>query len=100
MTHGSEVIDLTYSNRHENDLYNLASGLGWEVTKRGWPDFICWDGDNMILVEVKPPGHLLNQSQWRVMLALSRLGAKCFVYSGGALKPFDPDLPPDFYLGE
>ena len=31
-----------------------ASAEGWEVTKRGWPDFFCRKGDRVMCVEVKP----------------------------------------------
>lgn len=27
---------------------------GWFVTKRGWPDFILWREDELLVVEVKP----------------------------------------------
>lgn len=88
-----------YSNKVENEFFELAKELGWRPTKKGWPDFVCYDdaSGGVIFVEVKPPGHLLRKSQWTLMFALARLGAKCFVYSGHELRPFDPELPPDYY---
>jgi hypothetical protein len=38
----------------ENEFFKRAKKLGWEVTKRGFPDFICRRGEEFMLVEVKP----------------------------------------------
>jgi len=85
----------TYPNVHEQRFAELARSLGWRVTKRGWPDFACYDpdSDGVIFVEVKPPGQGLRGAQWLVMRALARLGAKCFTSDGTTLKPFDPEVP-------
>lgn len=52
---------------------------GWEVTKRGWPDFICWRNGKIVCVEVKPdPAHHLKRTQRRIMEALIAVDIPCF----------------------
>lgn len=40
-------------NRAEAQFAQWATGEGWQVTKRGWPDFICRRGSERMAVEVK-----------------------------------------------
>jgi hypothetical protein len=48
---------------------------GWQVTKRGWPDFFCLDEQGrMVAVEVKGPGDRVSRYQARCMEALARHG--------------------------
>lgn len=42
-----------YSNRAETEFAVWAHAQGWAVTKRGWPDFICRRGSEIMCVEVK-----------------------------------------------
>lgn len=58
-----------------------AANQGWSVTKRGWPDYLCWKGDEVIFVEVKPDGGVLSQYQVLVMEKLSSLGLKCYKWT-------------------
>ena len=83
----------TWPNKYEQAFAEKARDLGWDITKRGWPDFICYSGDEGIAVEVKPPGQQLRREQWLCMRLLSRFGIKCFVSDGEVLIPFDPELP-------
>jgi hypothetical protein len=84
----------TWPNKYEQAFADMARSLGWDITKRGWPDFICYaPNGEVIVVEVKPPGQDLKKTQWLCMRFLSRLGLKCFVSDGEVLIPFDPDLP-------
>lgn len=85
----------TTGNPTEDLFSALALRKGWEATKRGWPDFVCFlpDGE-MIVVEVKPrkkDGSLkwLKVSQVRVMEKLTAAGIRCFVSDGKVLEPFD-----------
>lgn len=69
-------------NPAERQLFQELTSQGWEVTKRGWPDFACFKGDNLALIEVKPnKSHRLKKSQQRLMTALANLGVKCFLWS-------------------
>lgn len=80
-----------YPNKHEDAFASMAHVLGWEVSKRGWPDFICWDGDEAIFVEVKPKGRWLRESQHRLLHFFASKGIPCFVSDGYTMIPFDPD---------
>ena len=69
-------------NPAERQLYQELISQGWEVTKRGWPDFACFKGDSLALIEVKPDKwHRLKKRQQRLMTALANLGVKCFLWS-------------------
>lgn len=42
-------------NSAERVFQDKAKAKGWRVTKRGWPDFLCWNEDgDVFVVEVKP----------------------------------------------
>jgi len=71
-----------YKNYLENEFAKKAKQLKWEVTKRGYPDFICYkpNGD-VVLVEVKPTNHRLKKSQYKLMNALKKYGIKCYRWS-------------------
>lgn len=57
-------------------------GNGWGVSKRGWPDFICYRGDEVVCVEVKPD-HIteLRGPQAKVISILQAHGLKCYRWS-------------------
>ena len=66
-------------NRAELDFIREATNNGWEVTKRGWPDFSCFKGRKLILVEVKKARtQHLKREQYRLMQALAKIGVSCF----------------------
>jgi hypothetical protein len=53
---------------------------GWQVTKRGWPDFFCVDTQGrVVVVEVKGPSDRLTWYQATILEALQRAGMPCFV---------------------
>ena len=45
------------TNKTEEKFAVRAVAKGWSVTKRGWPDYLCWSGDEVMCVEVKPESH-------------------------------------------
>lgn len=66
-------------NLAERQLFKELTLQGWEVTKRGWPDFVCYKDGHLALVEVKPSRHKrLKKQQLRLMLALAEVGVRCF----------------------
>ena len=82
------VIMKTVRKRNRNPseamFMEIAKARGWEVTRRGYPDFICYTktGD-IILVEVKPRKTCpLKASQSRFMATISkRYGVKCYKWT-------------------
>jgi|GEM_PF-4949611 len=88
-------------NSAEAKLYDEMAGAGWEITKRGWPDFFCIrekDGQTEVcVVEVKPhSGAGLKNSQAVVMQTLAAYGVPCFMYSpdGGLRRIMPGEKPP------
>lgn len=70
-------------------LFDLATERGWDVAKRGWPDFFLQRRDEIIAVEVK--GHKdepLKVDQERIFEFLTNHGVRCYKWS--------PDVAPDF----
>jgi len=66
-------------NDAERAFEEMLTAEGWEVTKRGWPDFTCFRDDELILVEVKTDkNHHLLRSQYRLMKALTERGVTCY----------------------
>ena len=45
------------TNKTEEIFAVRTVAKGWSVTKRGWPDYLCWRGDEVMCVEVKPESH-------------------------------------------
>ena len=69
------------TNKTEEKFAVKAVAKGWSVTKRGWPDYLCWSGDEVMCVEVKPEGQDLSPYQKLVMQKLTGLGLKCYRWS-------------------
>jgi hypothetical protein len=40
-------------NKAEAEFIRKATAFGWDVNRRGWPDYWCVKGDQLILVEIK-----------------------------------------------
>lgn len=95
-----------YTNEHERRAAELARARGWRVTKRGWPDFMCFGPKGeVIALEVKPANrgsrnriarlksrlNRLKREQAACMAALHALGLKCYVTDGLRFEPFDPE---------
>lgn len=83
-------------NEHERALDELAERNGWRATKRGWPDFLCFNRSTgeIIAVEVKPripSGRMkaLRADQAACMDFLKSKGIRCFVSDGSTLEPYD-----------
>jgi Holliday junction resolvase len=69
----------TYKNKAEQAFAVAAMENGWMVTKSGYPDFICYKGNDIILVEVKPSQRArLKISQQKFMNSMSKFGVKCY----------------------
>lgn len=85
-------------NEAEAEFAAVAGENGWEVTKRGWPDFFCSRGGKIMAVEVKPnEGRALRSSQQHVMEALAAAGIDCYRWSpdGGFVRIDPPGETPD-----
>ncbi len=67
-------------NKSERACFKALASAGWQLTKRGWPDFLCIHPDKGIMaVEVKPTfTHPLKKSQQTIMRELSKYGVPCF----------------------
>ena len=83
-------------NEPENLFDKMASAKGWNPTKRGWPDFLCWDDDGPFCVEVKPQfkgGYgqkQLRKEQAATMRFLEAAGIRCYISDGVNMDRFDP----------
>lgn len=77
------------SNAAEDAFAIWAAEHGWVVTKRGWPDFLCFRSDEIMAVEVKW-SDTLSRFQERACLMLAAHGIPTFVWSPpGPLEPFE-----------
>lgn len=71
-----------YRNKAEQAFVEWAGG-DWDITKRGYPDFICQgkNGD-LMLVEVKKTASTdLKSSQKKVFRILAEHGIPCYKWS-------------------
>jgi Holliday junction resolvase len=84
-----------YKNNAERAFVEKAKSEGWNISKRGWPDFFCEKDGRFMCVEVKPQRadgrealkfHQIKRMEW-----LQFLGAECFVGIEGDLIPFKPE---------
>jgi hypothetical protein len=84
-----------YRNDAEQAFAQLARRNGWRVSKRGWPDFLCFGPKGQIIaVEVKPrtaDGRLktITSEQRECLSFLASHGIKCFLSDGDRLERFD-----------
>ena len=71
-----------FKNKAEQSFAEDAQKRGWEVTKRGWPDFLCFKDGRFVAVEVKKTRNsVLRMSQIRVMEALCMAGIRCYRFT-------------------
>ena len=80
-----------YANGAEEAFRKWAEEeQGWEVSKRGWPDFIVFadpdkedpDPRDVLVVEVKPHGgRPLKKSQTKVLRVLAKAGLNVYRWS-------------------
>lgn len=67
------------SNSAEAQFAQWATREGWQVTKRGWPDFICRRGVERMAVEVKHTDDL-SEPQRSAIIDLSAGPVPCFIW--------------------
>lgn len=91
-----------YKNKCESDFMLLAIEKGWQVSKRGWPDFFCTSKDGeRFAVECKPrlsdglKHKLLTVEQAIVMDCLECRGIRCYISDGKTLERFKMGLHAD-----
>ena len=68
---------------YEAAFAEWATGNGWDVTKRGWPDFICRRDGALMAVEVKGGNDDLSPEQIDTLNDLSAAGLPTYVYHYG-----------------
>lgn len=68
---------------YEAAFAEWAESNGWDVTKRGWPDFICRRDGATMAVEVKGGNDDLKPEQIDTLNDLSAAGIPTFVYHHG-----------------
>lgn len=72
------------NNRAEGICFDMLTyQLGWRVSKRGWPDFICQRPDgSFCAVEVKKQREIpLKHNQEIVLQLFASAGIDCFRYT-------------------
>lgn len=67
---------LNVKNKTEKLFRDLAEANGWEVTKRGYPDFICYKDNDFVFVEVKSKDYPLTPEQEKFKSCMIRHGIK------------------------
>ena len=73
-----KTINLNRANDAEAHFEQEMMSNGWAVSKRGWPDFICYRGAEVIFIEVKPTStSSLSRPQRVVMEILQKHGLTC-----------------------
>ena len=83
MSGKSRLDELLESRRPKNGAERLfherAEANGWRVTRRGWPDFFCWNEDgNFFAVEIKRPRQRLKKHQAAVLQILADHGIPAY----------------------
>jgi hypothetical protein len=89
---------LRYRNTSENSFVELAEKHGWQVTKRGWPDFLCVSKSGEVFaVEVKYPGvfnsrgqNALKDHQIDCLNLLESKGIRCYISDGRQMQRYKP----------
>ena len=74
-------------NTAERQFEEMMMSAGWEVFKRGMPDFACYKDGKFRLVEVKPGGfRFFTKYQYRLLSKLASLGVPCYYWSAETRK--------------
>ena len=74
-------------NEAEGLCFDKLTEGGWDVSKKGWPDFFCMRDGEIIAVEVKRHrGQRLKKPQVRVLRALVEHGIPCYRFDGDSGK--------------
>lgn len=71
-------------------------GAGYEVLRRGWPDFLLYRGGTVAFVEVKDRYDKLSKDQQRMAVILTELGLKvcCIRRKKGGKMFLEYDIDP------
>lgn len=64
----------------ETKFREAAATKGWNVHRRGWPDFVLTTETETLLVEVKSWDDKLSKGQRTLFEAIERLGVKVYVW--------------------
>ena len=85
-------------NEIEQQFTRLAQDRGWEISKRGWPDFLCYLPNGFVAavaVKARCRGgayagklKLLGKEQARTLEVLQLGGIPCYVSDGITLELF------------
>lgn len=67
-----------YKNPSEKAFAEMLRDDGWNVVKRGWPDFFCTRMGRVMVVEVKPENRHLKHHQKIIMNWLASLGVDVY----------------------
>lgn len=71
-----------YRNQAEEAFRVVAEREGFEITKRGWPDFFCKRDGRVICVEVKPHTQRKPKVEQREILEfLTAHGIECYLWT-------------------
>ena len=82
-------------NKAERVLQDLLEADGWEVYKRGMPDFACYRGTEFMLIEVKPNlSHNLKEHQYKLLAKLAKYGVPVFYFAASEKKFLAVTPPP------
>jgi len=85
MPNKRKLKEINFHRNYKNDAEKLfaevARDNGWSVTKCGYPDFICYKDNDLMLVEVKKKRGRLKTGQHKLMNALSLRGIKCYKWT-------------------
>lgn len=77
-------IDRRPKNAAEGLFWDDMLKEGWDITKKGWPDYACYKDGRLILVEIKPRrSHNLKGRQAQIMQSLAAYGIECFKWTPG-----------------
>lgn len=61
-------------NSAEAEFFDIAAAAGWHLATRAWPDFFLQRGDQIIAVEVDPPGRKMRPEKSRLQAILAEFG--------------------------
>jgi len=92
---GSTYVPKIPVNKWEAQLFDILTGNGWKIYRKGWPDFACVKKDGeFCLIEIKPKrSHRLKAAQYELMLVLAAHGVKCYRWSpDGGFEPITPSI--------
>lgn len=69
-------------NEAEGVCFDKLRDKGWEVTKKGYPDFFCSKDGEICFVEVKPRNSAtMTSGQIFFMDAMHKLGIPCYKFT-------------------